>query len=268
MALQVFKLSIPKPILPTTGPWSQSPGTQSFWSFCWWERANTQVWTDMQKCWKGAYREGRSQWHLHWPQFSSLPHPNPASVPGSSWTRDHNVSVRRSTPDRHNRKRSPPTHTRYGERNGWEGGRKEDVNFLWRDGGKQLALNTSLLPGPGLPPLDSCSAKSGLHFLLPYTILSWSLFEAKIAKGKIIFLTWFKNITETAASGNIYGSMSSEKLVRTDLYGFIITKGDFLLGSNVAEAGVHYRSLRCIHRPQGQSEKMRWAYFDGSLSGV
>lgn len=192
----------------------------------------------------------------------------PSLCPGSSRTRDHHVSVRRSTPDRHNRKRSLPPHPRYGERNGWGWGRKEGVNFLWRDGGKQLSLDTSLLLGPGLPPLDSCSAKSGLHFLLPYTILSWSLFKAKIAKGKIIFLAWFKNITETAASGNIYGSTSSEKLMRTDLYGFIITKGDFLLGSNVAEAGVHYCSLRCIHRPQGQSERVRWAYFDGSLSGV
>jgi hypothetical protein len=46
------------------------------------------------------------------------------------------------------------------------------------------------------------------------TILSWSLFEAKIAKGEIIFLAWLKNITETAVSVNIYGSMSCEKLRR------------------------------------------------------
>lgn len=38
--------------------------------------------------------------------------------------------------------------------------------------------------------------------------------------------------------------MSRGKLVRTDLQGFIITKGDFLTGSKVAEAEDIYTNLK------------------------
>ena len=38
--------------------------------------------------------------------------------------------------------------------------------------------------------------------------------------------------------------MSRGKLVRTDLQGFTITKGDFLMGSKVAEAEDIYTNLK------------------------
>lgn len=94
--------------------------------------------------------------------------------------------------------------------------RWEVVNFLGRDGEKQSSVNIPLPPGPWTLTLNSCSAKSGSHLLVSPTILSWSLFEAKTSKGEI-FLAWLKNITETAVSVDIYGSMSSEKFMRVAL---------------------------------------------------
>lgn len=123
--------------------------------FCWWEGADTQVWLTYKSGWRmPTEKEGARGTYT---DLSSAPfriQTQPLTLGShiSSWTRNLQVSVRRYTPDRHNGNRNPTPHSWCGERNGWERGRKEGVNFLRREGGKQLSLDASLLPGPGLPP--------------------------------------------------------------------------------------------------------------------